>query len=183
MKYLTQSISRQTISPILANAFLFSALCALLFWIVDKSGYGFQIGMLWGAVYGLIFYQISRKINQFMGDGTAGLFTNGFSGTIAGTLSSFTVHLFFGLALDKFIISIFGDMSIGAPQLAFYTIVEGAFLGGGFGVAQTLIFGKLNRAIYSRMNDKTMKELTDGNSQEEAQKVNKAIPEKEKSNV
>jgi hypothetical protein len=182
MKSLTGALQQQQISPLFANAFMFSALCAGLFWIVDQSGFGFQIGMIWGGFFGAFFYVISRKINQTMGDGSAGLFTNGFSGTVAGTFAAFVSHLVFGPNLDAFIISIFGDMQAGVSQMAFYVMVEGAFLGGGFGVFQSLIMGKVNRMIVNKMGVGDAKVATEDNklvkyNNEEATQLSKE-PEK-----
>ncbi len=152
MKSSKDTINVNLLTPASLNVLFFSGLCAILFWVVDKSGYGFRIGLIWGGVFGGLFYWVSRKVNQFVGDGSAGLITNGFSGTVSGTMASFATHLVFGINLHAFIIGVFGDMSAGVSQIAFYVMAEGAFLGGGFGVFQSLLMGKLNRWLYHQFN-------------------------------
>lgn len=161
----------------LANAVIFALICGALFWIVSGSAAGLSSGVTYGALYGMLFSLASRAAYRQMGDTFAGLFVNGFSGTVSGAFAALFTKFIQGSFLLEFIHQVFGEITGGMSQLAFYVIAEGAFFGGGLGVAQSLLFGRLKKHNEQEPN-KAPHELPD--KQEKALKESPRIHSKEK---
>ncbi len=132
----TKTPSKYARAAIYAISFgLISALTLTLF---TGSYNGTCYGFIFGVLFGLLFAGLSRFIARQIGEG--GILWYGFAGILSGTFSGALTKIICTPIAHEVLSAVYGHIE-SPVQLAFYAVVCAAYLGGFFGLFQSLIFG------------------------------------------
>lgn len=117
----------------------FGLICAFTLTLFTGSFDGTCYGLVFGLLFGALFSASSRLIARHIGEG--GILWNGFAGVISGAISGAVTKMICTPIAHEALTAVYGR--IDSPvQLAFYAVVCAAYLGGFFGLFQSLIFGR-----------------------------------------
>ncbi len=117
----------------------FGMICAFTLTLLTGSYNGTCYGLIFGLLFGVLFATVSRYIARQIGEG--GIIWYGFAGVFSGTISGALTKMICSSIADEVLSAVYGP--INSPvQLAFYAVVCAAYLGGFFGLFQSLIFGR-----------------------------------------
>ncbi len=117
----------------------FGLICAFTLTLFTGSYNGTCYGFVFGALFGVLFATLSRYIARQIGEG--GILWYGFAGILSGAISGAVTKMICTPIAHEVLTAIYGR--IDSPvQLAFYAVVCAAYLGGFFGLFQSLIFGR-----------------------------------------
>ena len=113
----------------------FGLICAFILTLFTGSYNGTCYGLIFGMLFGVMFASISRWIARHIGEG--GILWYGFAGILSGALTKIICTPIANEVLS----AVYGRIE-SPVQLAFYAVVCAAYLGGFFGLFQSLIFGR-----------------------------------------
>ncbi len=138
------AITRQTKAPskyarVAVYAVGFGLICAFTLTLFTGSYNGTCYGLIFGILFGVMFASISRWIARQIGEG--GILWYGFAGILSGALSGALTKMICTSIAHEVLSAVYGRIE-SPVQLAFYAVVCAAYLGGFFGLFQSLIFGR-----------------------------------------
>jgi hypothetical protein len=117
----------------------FGLICAFILTLFTGSYNGTCYGLIFGMLFGVMFASISRWIARHIGEG--GILWYGFAGILSGALSGALTKIICTPIANEVLSAVYGRIE-SPVQLAFYAVVCAAYLGGFFGLFQSLIFGR-----------------------------------------
>jgi len=117
----------------------FGMICAFTLTLFTGSYNGTCYGLIFGLLFGMMFASLSRWIARQIGEG--GILWYGFAGILSGALSGALTKMICTSIAHEVLSSVYGRIE-SPVQLAFYAVVCAAYLGGFFGLFQSLIFGR-----------------------------------------
>ncbi len=117
----------------------FGLICAFTLTLFTGSYNGTCYGLIFGMLFGVMFASISRWIARQIGEG--GILWYGFAGILSGALSGALTKMICTSIAHEVLSAVYGRIE-SPVQLAFYAVVCAAYLGGFFGLFQSLIFGR-----------------------------------------
>ncbi|MCS6988081.1 MAG: hypothetical protein NZM06_01005 [Chloroherpetonaceae bacterium] len=117
----------------------FGLICSFVLTLFSGSYDGTCYGFVYGLTFGALFSLLSRWIARQIGEG--GILWNGFAGFVAGAISGATTKILCSPIAEKVLSAVYGRIE-SPVQLAFYAVVYAAWLGGFFGLFQSLFFGR-----------------------------------------
>ncbi len=117
----------------------FGLICAFTLTLFTGSYNGTCYGLVFGVLFGVFFAIFSRFIARQIGEG--GILWNGFAGVISGAISGALTKMICTPIAHEVLSTVYGRIE-SPVQLAFYAVVCAAYLGGFFGLFQSLIFGR-----------------------------------------
>ncbi len=117
----------------------FGLICAFTLTLFTGSYNGTCYGLVFGVLFGVLFSISSRFIARQIGEG--GILWNGFTGVISGAISGALTKMICTSIAHEVLSTVYGRIE-SPVQLAFYAVVCAAYLGGFFGLFQSLIFGR-----------------------------------------
>jgi hypothetical protein len=117
----------------------FGLICAFTLTIFTGSYNGACYGLVFGVLFGGAFAVLSRYIARRIGEG--GILWYGFAGIISGGVCGALAKMICSPIASEVLTKVYGRIDH-PPQMAFYAVVCAAYLGGFFGLFQSLIFGK-----------------------------------------
>ncbi len=117
----------------------FGMICAFTLTLFTGSYNGTCYGLIFGLLFGVMFASISRWIARQIGEG--GILWYGFAGILSGALSGALTKMICTSIAREVLTVVYGRLE-SPVQIAFYAVVCAAYLGGFFGLFQSLIFGR-----------------------------------------
>ncbi len=117
----------------------FGLICAFTLTFFTGSYNGTCYGLVFGMLFGVLFATSSRFIAHQIGEGD--LWWNGCAGVISGAISGALTKMICTSIAHDVLSTVYGRIE-SPVQLAFYVVVCAAYLGGFFGLFQSLIFGR-----------------------------------------
>ncbi|MGQ9806293.1 MAG: hypothetical protein ACUVRP_09480 [Chlorobiales bacterium] len=117
----------------------FGLICAFTLTLFTGSYNGTCYGLIFGLIFGALFALLSRAIARQIGEG--GLLWYGFAGILSGAISGALTKMICTPIANEVLTAVYGRLE-SPVQIAFYAVVCAAYLGGFFGLSQSLIFGK-----------------------------------------
>lgn len=117
----------------------FGLICAFTLTLFSSSYNGTCYGLVFGVLFGVMFSITSRYIARRIGEG--GILWYGFAGIISGAVCGALTKIICSPIAHEVLTKVYGRIEH-PPQMAFYAVVCAAYLGGFFGLFQSLIFGK-----------------------------------------
>lgn len=138
------AITRETNAPskhvrMMLYAVGFGLICAFTLTLFTGSYNGTCYGLVFGMLFGVLFAISSRFIARQIGEG--GILWYGFAGVISGALSGSLTKMICTSIAYEVLTAVYGRLE-SPVQIAFYAVVCAAYLGGFFGLFQSLIFGR-----------------------------------------
>ncbi len=116
----------------------FGLICAFTLTLFTGSYNGTCYGFVFGAIFGVLFAALSRYIARQIGEG--GILWYGFAGILSGAISGALTKMICTSIANEVLTAVYGRLE-SPVQIAFYAVVCAAYLGGFFGLFQSLIFG------------------------------------------
>lgn len=117
----------------------FGLICAFTLTLFTGSYNGTCYGLIFGLIFGALFALLSRYIARQIGEG--GILWYGFAGILSGAISGALTKIICTPIAREVLTSVYGQLE-SPVQIAFYAVVCAAYLGGFFGLFQSLIFGR-----------------------------------------
>lgn len=117
----------------------FGLICAFTLTLLTGSYNGTCYGFVFGGLFGILFAMLSRYIARQIGEG--GILWYGFAGMASGAISGALTKMLCTPIANEVLTAVYGRLE-SPVQVAFYAVVCAAYLGGFFGLAQSLIFSR-----------------------------------------
>ena len=117
----------------------FGLICAFTLTLFTGSYNGTCYGLVFGLLFGVLFAVLSRYIARQIGEG--GILWYGFAGILSGAISGALTKMICTPIANEVLTAVYGRLE-SPMQIAFYAVVCAAYLGGFFGLFQSLIFGR-----------------------------------------
>jgi hypothetical protein len=117
----------------------FGLICAFTLTLFTGSYNGTCYGLIFGMIFGTLFALLSRYIARQIGEG--GILWYGFAGILSGAISGALTKIICTPIAREVLTAVYGRLE-SPVQIAFYAVVCAAYLGGFFGLFQSLIFGR-----------------------------------------
>jgi hypothetical protein len=117
----------------------FGLICAFTLTLFTGSYNGTCYGLVFGVLFGMLFAMLSRYIARQIGEG--GILWYGFAGILSGAISGALTKMICTPIAHEVLTAVYGRLE-SPVQIAFYAVVCAAYLGGFFGLFQSLIFGR-----------------------------------------
>lgn len=138
------AITRETKVPskhvrMILYAVGFGLICAFTLTLFTGSYNGTCYGLVFGSLFGTLFAVLSRAIARQIGEG--GILWYGFAGIFSGAISGALTKMICTPIANEVLTAVYGQLE-SPVQIAFYAVVCAAYLGGFFGLFQSLIFGR-----------------------------------------